>query len=159
MLHLKTDPQRRPHPIGSGEQRRTKADIVVQLEVEQMAKDVGIDEIECIDAYRDDNHQLEITVIRIVEAVDVVGAVTLVSAEVGGSVIVDAVEIFVLVHLHVRIVVMDEISHAGESAVNDGHLPSLMVVNLSATGNDGPPQGHVGRVGTLRLDCIGNGNG
>ena len=132
-----------------------------------MAEDIGVDEVEGIDADGDDDHKLEVAVVRVVEAVDAGGGIVGVVGEVGGVVVVDAIEVLVLELCHAGVVVVDEVAHACEGAVDDGDLPSLTVVDLSAAGDEREEEGLVGGMllrndnvhgldGRLHLDLLGS---
>ena len=122
---------------GGGDDTRPKADVVAHLKLEEVTKDVCVDKVEGIDADGDDNHQLIGLVIGVVQAVDVAGRVSFVATEVGGSVMVDTIEILVLEHLHALVVVVNEIAHTGEGSIDDGDLPCLVVVHLPCAGKQG----------------------
>ena len=122
-----------------------------------MSEDIGVDEVECIDAGGDNHHELEVTVVGVVEAVDAGGGIVGVVGKVGGAVVVDAVEILILELRHASVVVVYGITHASESTVDDRDLPSLTVVDLAATGDERQEESLGGRMffGDLQIDGLG----
>ena len=101
-----------------------------------MPEDIGVDKVEGVDAYGDDNHQLVGLVVGVVEASDTIVRVAGIVGEVGGTGIVDPEKHLILEHLHTLVVVVDQIPHARESTVDDGNLPRLVVIDLSGTGEN-----------------------
>lgn len=116
---------------GAGHDARPETDVVVHLEFKEMSKDVSVDKIKGIYADGDDNHQLVGLIIGVVKALDTVVGVGGVGWKVSGAGVVDTEEIFIFEHLHALVVVVYEITHAGEGAIDDGNLPCLMVVHLA----------------------------
>ena len=111
-----------------------------------MAEDVGIDKVEGIYTYADDDGKLIVAVVRIIVAADAAGGVGCVGLEVGLVVVGEAVKVLVFEHFHVSVVVVDEVADAGEGTVDDGDLPGLSVVDLPASRDDGPAECDIGGV-------------
>ena len=96
--------------IGQQRRRQPHGEVVVNLEVVQVSEDIGVNEIESIDHPTEDNHQLEVPVVRLVHiqyrAVGIVG----VPFQPRGVVVVDPVEVLLLEGLHIGVVGMDKVS-------------------------------------------------
>ena len=115
--------------------RNMEAEVVVDLEFVEMSEDVGVDEVEAIDETRNDDHQLEVLVVRLVEVVNACVRIARITFQLRFAT-TDAEEIFILESPHLGVVVVDEPTHPGESAIDDGYLPCLAIVDLSGSGKE-----------------------
>ena len=146
--------------VGSEGGREVEREVVGDLEVVEMTKDVGIDEIEPVNRYSDKNEGLETFIVRLVKiiyAADRIVGVPLQLRVVAGT----TAEVFILEGFHALVVGVGEIAYATQRTIDDREFPRLPVINLPCTRNDGEQQGFGGVVGLERgddfsIDGIGN---
>ena len=146
--------------VGSKGGRKVKREIIGDLEVIEMAEDVGIDEVEPVDRHSNKNESLETFIVRLVKIIYAADRIVGISFQLG-LVAGTAAEVFILEGFHAFVVGVGEIAYASQRTIDDREFPRLPVINLPSTRNDGKQQGFGGVVGlesrgNFSVDGIGN---
>ena len=120
-----------------------------------MTEDVGIQQVDTIYRQGYEHIALEVLVAALVQVVDAASRIVWILFQGGVAVVADA-QIFVFKHLHLGIIGVYQIAHHPQGAIEDGKLPRLTIIYLSASGYQGK-QHSLGRVVGLEGGDVGDG--
>ena len=115
-----------------------------------MPKHIGVEQVEGINGRSDNDEKLEVLIAGLVEVVDAAARIASIVRKGGLSIVADA-EVFVFEHHHLGVVGVDQIAYPTERGIEDRHFPSLPIVNLPPTRNDGEQDCLCGIMGFRRL--------